>query len=150
MSESRKDVLLQALETEVGVAAADPGSLFTDDVVGWSQYASVSGLTALVELIALREIAFSNVVLVLRVLDEVGNKAFAEWLIEADHTGCRFNLNGNEKMRFFVPMLGRHTACNALAAIAVGRRLGLTEKEIAEGLATCKGPDMRLQLQPTG
>jgi UDP-N-acetylmuramoyl-tripeptide--D-alanyl-D-alanine ligase len=70
--------------------------------------------------------------------------------IEADHTGCRFNLNGNEKMRFYVPMLGRHTACNALAAIAVGRRLGLTEKEIAQGLATCKGPDMRLQLQPTG
>jgi hypothetical protein len=90
VSESRKDVLLKALETEVGVASVDPGTLFTDDVVGWSPYASVSGLTALVELIALREIAFSNVVLVLRGLDEVGNKAFAEWLIEADHTGPLF------------------------------------------------------------
>jgi hypothetical protein len=90
VSESRTEVLLQALETEAGVASVDPGTLFTDDVVGWSPYASVSGLTALIELIALRDIAFSNVVLVLRGLDEVGNKAFAEWLIEADHTGPFF------------------------------------------------------------
>lgn len=87
MSESRKDVLLKALEAEAGVSSFDPGTLFTDDVVGWSPYASVSGLTAVAELSALREMAFSNVVIGLRGLDEVGNKAFAEWLIEADHTG---------------------------------------------------------------
>src|ERR1700722_19772342 len=87
MSDSRKNVLLKALEAEVGVASADMVTLFTDDVVGWSPYASVSGLTALAELAALREIAFSNVVLMFRGLDEVGNKAFAEWLVEADHTG---------------------------------------------------------------
>ena len=87
MSESRKEVLLKALEAEVGGASADLGTLFTDDVVGWSPYAMVSGLTALAELAALREVAFSNVVLMLRGVDEVGNKAFAEWLIEADHTG---------------------------------------------------------------
>jgi ketosteroid isomerase-like protein len=87
MSESRKDVLLKALEAEVGGVTADLGTLFTDDVVGWSPYATVSGLTALTELAALRELAFSNVVLSLRGLDEVGNKAFAEWLVEADHTG---------------------------------------------------------------
>ena len=45
------------------------------------------GAEALAELAALREEAFSNVVIRLRGLDEVGNKAFAEWLIEADHTG---------------------------------------------------------------
>ena len=45
------------------------------------------------------------------------------------------------------PVLGRHTACNALAAIAVGRRLGLSEDEIIEGLAKAKGPEMRLQLK---
>ena len=44
MSESRKDVLLKALEAEVGGASVDPGTLFTDDVVGWSPYATVSGL----------------------------------------------------------------------------------------------------------
>ena len=87
MSESRKDVLWKALEAEVGAASVDPGTLFTDDVVGWSPYASVSGLAAVAELAALRETAFSNVVIMLRGLDEVGNKAFAEWVVEADHTG---------------------------------------------------------------
>ncbi|HJW35344.1 MAG TPA: nuclear transport factor 2 family protein, partial [Actinomycetes bacterium] len=80
-------MLLKALEAEVGGASVDPGTLFTDDVVGWSPYATVSGLTALGELAGLRDMAFSNVVLSFRGLDEVGNKAFAEWLIEADHTG---------------------------------------------------------------
>jgi len=87
MSESRKDVLLKALEAEVGGASVDRATLFTDDVVGWSPIATVSGLTDLVELAADRETTFSNVVIMFRGLDEVGNKAVAEWLIEADHTG---------------------------------------------------------------
>jgi len=87
MSESRKDVLLKALEAEVGGASVDPGTLFTDDVVGWSPIATVSGLKDLADLAAVRETTFSNVVIMFRGLDEVGNKAVAEWLIEADHTG---------------------------------------------------------------
>jgi ketosteroid isomerase-like protein len=87
MSDSRKDVLLKALEAEVGGGSVDLNTLFTDDVAGWSPYATVSGLTALAEVAALREVAFSNVVILFRGLDEVGNKAFAEWVIEADHTG---------------------------------------------------------------
>lgn len=87
MNGSRKDVLLQALEAEAGGAAVELGTLFTDDVVGWSPYATVSGLTALAELSAVREVGFYNVVIMFRGLDEVGNKAFAEWVIEADHTG---------------------------------------------------------------
>ena len=87
MSRSRKDVLLEALNAEVGAEPADQGALFTDDVVGWSPYVTVSGLPALVELSALHEVAFSNVAIMIRGLDEVGNKAFAEWVIEADHTG---------------------------------------------------------------
>src|SRR6476619_2425417 len=87
MGDSRKDVMVKALEAEVGSADVDLGTLFTDDVVGWSPYASVSGLKALAELSALRDIAFSNVVILLRAVDEVGNRVYAEWLIEADHTG---------------------------------------------------------------
>jgi ketosteroid isomerase-like protein len=87
MSESRKDVMLKALEAEVGSDSVDLATLFTDDVVGWSPYASVSGLEALATVSALREVAFSNVALMVRSLDEVGNKAYAEWVIEADHTG---------------------------------------------------------------
>ena len=87
MGESRKDVLMKALEAEVSGGSDELGSLFTDDVVGWSPYATVSGLTALEEVAALRELAFSNVVISFRGLDEVGNRAFAEWIVDADHTG---------------------------------------------------------------
>jgi ketosteroid isomerase-like protein len=87
MSATRKDVLVKALEAEIGVEPADPSTLFTDDVVGWSPLASVSGLPAVAELAAQRDEAFSNVVILFRGVDEVGNKAIAEWVIEADHTG---------------------------------------------------------------
>ena len=92
MSESRKDVLLKALEAEVGGASVDPGTLFTEDVVGWSPITTVSGLADLADLAADRETTFSNVVIMFRGLDEVGNKAVAEWLIEADHTGQWFSV----------------------------------------------------------
>lgn len=87
MSESRKDVLVKALEAEISGEPADFGAIFTDDVVGWSPYVAVSGLTELSALAAIHQLAFSNVVILFRGLDEVGNKAFAEWVVEADHTG---------------------------------------------------------------
>jgi ketosteroid isomerase-like protein len=87
MSRSRKQVLADALRAEIGAAPADLKTLFTDDVTGWSPYVTLSGLAALADLAALREEAFSNVVITFRGIDEVGNKAFAEWLVEADHTG---------------------------------------------------------------
>ena len=54
-------------------------------------------------LAALRELAFSNVVILFRGLDEVGNKAFAEWVIEADHTGPAHPRRGRR-----VEPTGRH------------------------------------------
>lgn len=64
--------------------------------------------------------------------------------IRCDESGTRFLLNG--RLEVFVPMLGRHTACNTLAAIAVGRAMRLSEEEIIASLAVAHGPDMRLQL----
>jgi ketosteroid isomerase-like protein len=87
MSGSRKEVLSDALKAEIGAASVDLKTLFTHDVTGWSPYVTLSGLPALADLAALREEAFSNVVITFRGIDEVGNKAFAEWLVEADHTG---------------------------------------------------------------
>jgi len=43
MSGSRKQVLSDAIKAEVGVAPADLKSLFTDDIIGWSPYVTVSG-----------------------------------------------------------------------------------------------------------
>ncbi len=87
MTRSRKDTLMKALEAELGLGSGDPAHLFTEDVVGWSPYAQVKGLSEVADLAALREIAFTNPVILVRSLDEVGNKAFAEWVVEADHTG---------------------------------------------------------------
>jgi UDP-N-acetylmuramoyl-tripeptide--D-alanyl-D-alanine ligase len=69
--------------------------------------------------------------------------------IEVTEEGTRFRIN-NSRREVFIPMLGRHSACNALAAIAVGRRLGVPEDEIIAGLAHATGPEMRLQLSKAG
>ena len=69
--------------------------------------------------------------------------------IECDQTGVRFSLNKSRR-RVFVPMLGKHNACNALAALAVARRMGVTEEQAIESLATARGPEMRMQLQTIG
>ena len=65
--------------------------------------------------------------------------------VQCDQTGVRFKLNG--RLPVFVPLLGRHTAANALAAIAVGKRFRLSDEEILHGLSIAQGPEMRLQLQ---
>ncbi|HWB54009.1 MAG TPA: UDP-N-acetylmuramoyl-tripeptide--D-alanyl-D-alanine ligase [Tepidisphaeraceae bacterium] len=65
--------------------------------------------------------------------------------VQCDQTGVHFKLNGRTPV--FVPLLGKHTASNALAAIAVARRLGLREEIILQGLANAHGAEMRLQLQ---
>jgi UDP-N-acetylmuramoyl-tripeptide--D-alanyl-D-alanine ligase len=62
--------------------------------------------------------------------------------------GAEFRLNGVS--RVFVPMLGRHSACNALAAIAVGRKLCVPDEAIFDGLSRARGPEMRLQLSHVG
>ena len=69
--------------------------------------------------------------------------------VRCDDTGVRFRLN-NSRHEFFVPLLGRHTAANALAAIAVARKMGLHEDEIIENLSRAQGPEMRLQLRKAG
>jgi UDP-N-acetylmuramate: L-alanyl-gamma-D-glutamyl-meso-diaminopimelate ligase len=47
--------------------------------------------------------------------------------------------------RFASPLLGVHNVRNALAAIAVGTRVGLTPKVLMEGLRTFKGIKRRLE-----
>jgi UDP-N-acetylmuramoyl-tripeptide--D-alanyl-D-alanine ligase len=57
--------------------------------------------------------------------------------------GVTFTLNG--RASYHVPVLGRHNATNAAAAVAVGRRLGVGGDEIAAGLASVRGAEMRLE-----
>jgi UDP-N-acetylmuramoyl-tripeptide--D-alanyl-D-alanine ligase len=69
--------------------------------------------------------------------------------IRCDETGTRFSLN-NSRREVFIPMLGAHSACNTLAAIAVARKLGVAEDVIISSLASARGPEMRLQWEPAG
>jgi UDP-N-acetylmuramoyl-tripeptide--D-alanyl-D-alanine ligase len=69
--------------------------------------------------------------------------------VRCDTQGVRFRLN-NSRREIFVPLLGRHTAANALAAIAVARKLAVPEETVYQGLAQATGAAMRLQLQEIG
>jgi len=66
--------------------------------------------------------------------------------IDCDQRGTTFELAADGP-HAFVPMLGKHTAANALAAIAVGRAMGIADRQIIAGLKTVRGPEMRLQLR---
>jgi len=68
--------------------------------------------------------------------------------IETSRHGTRFGING--RGAYTVPLLGEHNASNALMAIAVARRLGLSEDQIISGLAKVKPADMRLELMQIG
>ncbi len=56
--------------------------------------------------------------------------------------GQRFTINA--RWHFTIPMAGEHNALNAVAAVAAARRLGLSDAQIAQGLAAAKRPEMRL------
>lgn len=54
----------------------------------------------------------------------------------------------NERATFTIPLLGRHNACNALAAVGVARRFGLSDAEISDGLGRVVPADSRLRRTP--
>ncbi len=62
--------------------------------------------------------------------------------------GCSFLLNGRQRIE--IPLLGRHNVFNVLLAMAVARRLGLTDDEISVGLNHLKPASMRLEIQSRG
>lgn len=71
----------------------------------------------------------------------------------ADHIaqsvdGISFNLNG--RALFKLPLLGEHNAMNALIAIGVARRLGLSDEQIQAGLAKVQPAPMRLEMVRAG
>lgn len=63
--------------------------------------------------------------------------------VEVSDRGTRFTLN--ERESFFVPLIGRHNALNAAAAIAVARRMGVPSDVIEAALAKANGAPMRLE-----
>lgn len=70
---------------------------------------------------------------------------------QPEEAGCRFTarIHGQEA-EFSLPFPGRHSAVNALAAIAVGLEMGLGVREIARGLAAAVLSPMRLNVIRAG
>ena len=76
--------LLQAAITGDGDAMAD---LVTADVTGWSPNLFVTSRDDLLAALDLRDDTFSGIEVQVQALDEVGDKAIAEWHVAVDHTG---------------------------------------------------------------
>ena len=87
MSESRRIVMVHAIEVAVGIRAEDPSRLFTDKVTAWSPNLIASSLEELKSAFDDRNAALGNLAVVITGLDVIDNKAFAEWVMEADHVG---------------------------------------------------------------
>jgi UDP-N-acetylmuramoyl-tripeptide--D-alanyl-D-alanine ligase len=59
--------------------------------------------------------------------------------------GTEFVPGGLSERTYRIPLLGRHNAVNALAAIAIGRHFGMDEAAIAAGLAAMRPTGMRIE-----
>ncbi|RNC80559.1 MAG: UDP-N-acetylmuramoyl-tripeptide--D-alanyl-D-alanine ligase [Phycisphaera sp.] len=68
--------------------------------------------------------------------------------VDTHGNGVCFETNGGQ--RYEIGLLGAHNAHNAAAAIAVARRMGMPEADIAMALASAKGPEMRLDRRTIG
>jgi ketosteroid isomerase-like protein len=76
--------LLHAAVTGNGTSMAD---LVTEDVIGWSPNMAVRSRADLLAALDLPDDSFSEIDIQIRALDQIGDKAFAEWHVAADHTG---------------------------------------------------------------
>ncbi|MGH9251485.1 MAG: nuclear transport factor 2 family protein [Acidimicrobiales bacterium] len=75
--------LLHAAVTGDGEAMAD---IVTDDVTAWSPNLFVTSRDELLAALQ-RDDTFSGIEIRVQALDQVGDKAIAEWHVAADHTG---------------------------------------------------------------
>jgi hypothetical protein len=87
MSESRRIVMVHAIEVAVGIRVEDPSHLFTENVSAWSPNLIASSLEELRAAFDDRNAALGKLAVVITGLDVIDNKAFAEWVMEADHIG---------------------------------------------------------------
>lgn len=107
-SPAHGDALRRLLQASLTGDQGAIGDLVTDDVIGWSPNLAVTSRQHLLDAVAGRDEAFSGIELDVRSLDELGDKAIAEWHVSADHTGplvidddvvieatgCRLHLSG--------------------------------------------------------
>ncbi|MDB5053611.1 MAG: UDP-N-acetylmuramoyl-tripeptide--D-alanyl-D-alanine ligase [Bacilli bacterium] len=65
--------------------------------------------------------------------------------ILAEQEGTFFQLNTENTANYYVPVLGHHNVINALAAIAVGKYMGVQDADIVNGLRSLEMASMRIE-----
>jgi UDP-N-acetylmuramoyl-tripeptide--D-alanyl-D-alanine ligase len=68
--------------------------------------------------------------------------------IEATENGSEFNVTGLINDQFMIPVLGKHQVKNALVAILIAQKAGLTNDQIKDSLKNVTLTDMRMQVIP--
>lgn len=68
--------------------------------------------------------------------------------IEATENGSEFNVTGLIDARFMIPVLGKHQVKNALVAILIAQKAGLTNIQIKDSLKNVSLTDMRMEVIP--
>lgn len=68
--------------------------------------------------------------------------------IEATENGSEFNVTGLVDARFMIPVLGKHQVKNALVAILIAQKAGLTNEQIKDSLKNVSLTDMRMEVIP--
>lgn len=81
------DVLRHLLAAAVAGDPASMTDLVTEDVVAWSPNLYVTSRDELLTTLEGRDDTFSGIDIQVHALDQLGDKAIAEWHLAVDHTG---------------------------------------------------------------
>jgi UDP-N-acetylmuramoyl-tripeptide--D-alanyl-D-alanine ligase len=66
-----------------------------------------------------------------------------------EQEGSYFQINVEKSANFYIPVLGQHNVINALAAIAVGKYMGVNDADLVQGLRSFEMTSMRIERVPT-
>jgi hypothetical protein len=83
----RAETLRRLLEGSVTADVATVDTIVTSDVSGWSPNLLVRSKEELLDVLGDLDDSLTNVKSSIDAIDEVGDKAIAEWHLSADHTG---------------------------------------------------------------
>lgn len=78
---------------------------------------------------------------------EEKSKIYASNIIQKEESSEFICHIENEEFQIEVPVAGIHFVYNALAAVAVGKKLGLTNEEIKKGIATFELTEKRMDIE---
>jgi UDP-N-acetylmuramoyl-tripeptide--D-alanyl-D-alanine ligase len=65
-----------------------------------------------------------------------------------EQEGSYFQINIEKSANFYIPVLGQHNVINALAAIVVGKYMGVNDADLVKGLRSLEMTSMRIERVP--